>query len=487
VVEAATGLRIVDLPPVAPELNSIRACTGFEAAIPGTAGGDLKAAMGTREGLAQLDLTPRAIESASSPRQGPELTSIPACTGFEAAIPGTAGSELKAALGTREDLARLDLTPRVIESAASSRQGPASIPALETAPLQSVPGPAVLGAAPEVCERLLSLLVSFAAQGSETAPLQREVRHQWPSGDLAAPRYRGDLTTPAELTGVPDGFDTDDRGLAPLQHLLRFMPSRKGWAAMAIPMALVLFFLSSRGGGPRLESTAVDPPAAAAEDAPRSGKMSLLRTSLNVVRRNISERAGLELLEDFRSGLSQWQGDGDWAETWSYDQSGFARAGALAIYSPTIGLSDYHFEFLGQIENKSVGWVFRASDTGNYYAAKIVLTRAGRLPSAALVHYAVIDGKEGPRTQTQLPFQVQNDTLYRVKVDVVGSNFTVVIQDQVVETWSDNRHKKGGIGFFNSKAERSLLRWVSVSHQYDTLGRVCALLAPYSLQSRNGE
>jgi hypothetical protein len=41
----------------------------------------------------------------------------------------------------------------------------------------------------------------------------------------------------------------------------------------------------------------------------------------------IHERAAIDLQDDFRTGLSQWTGVSGWAETWSYDPTGFARPG----------------------------------------------------------------------------------------------------------------------------------------------------------------
>jgi hypothetical protein len=247
---------------------------------------------------------------------------------------------------------------------------------------------------------------------------------------------------------------------------------------MAVPVTLGLLFFSSRGGGQRQDLASSGGPAASA---------SLLKAGWSSVKQNISERAGLEIYDDFRSGLSSWQGRDDWSSSWGYDQTGFVRTGSLALYTPTMNLSDYKFEFLGRVDKKGMGWVFRAKDLDNYYVTKVVVTRNGRLPVASVVHYAVIKGKEGPHKETPLPFQVQADTLYRVRVELRGSDFTTSVQDQVVDTWSDDRLKKGGIGFFNSKGEQSLLRWVTVSHQYDTLGRLCAMLAPYSLQPTKGE
>jgi hypothetical protein len=50
---------------------------------------------------------------------------------------------------------------------------------------------------------------------------------------------------------------------------------------------------------------------------------------------SIADRASIRLVEDFRSGLADWQGAGNWAKTWSYDAAGFVRPGHLAIYSPS--------------------------------------------------------------------------------------------------------------------------------------------------------
>jgi hypothetical protein len=81
---------------------------------------------------------------------------------------------------------------------------------------------------------------------------------------------------------------------------------------------------------------------------------------------------------------------------------------------------------------------------------------------------------------------VRTDMFYRVRVDVRDQNFTTTVQGQVVDFWSDDRLSRGGVGFFSEKGERARLRWMEVSHQYDALGRLCALLAPYSIQSGNG-
>jgi hypothetical protein len=200
----------------------------------------------------------------------------------------------------------------------------------------------------------------------------------------------------------------------------------------------------------------------------------------------ISNRAAISYADDFRSGLDAWESRSNLTTSWSYDVAGFVRPGPLAIFKPTLDLVDYRFEFLGEIDQRAMGWVFRAEDLNNYYAMKFVVVKPGPLPLVDMVHYAVINGKEGPHVHKPLPMTVRADMLYRVLMDVRGADFTVIAQGQVVDFWTDHRLQHGGVGFFANRGERARLRWLEVSHQYDALGRVCAYLAPYGIEGRNG-
>jgi hypothetical protein len=204
------------------------------------------------------------------------------------------------------------------------------------------------------------------------------------------------------------------------------------------------------------------------------------------VNQTISERAAVAYADDFRSGLDAWQSRSNLTRSWSYDVSGFVRPGPLAIFKPTVDLSDYRFEFLEEIDQKAMGWAFRAQDLNNYYAMKFVVVKPGPLPIVHMVRYAVINGKEGPHVDKPLPMTVRSDMLYRIQVNARGEDFTIMAQGQVVDFWSDNRLSHGGVGFFCNRGERARLRWVEVSHQYDALGRLCAYLAPYGIEGRNG-
>ncbi len=204
------------------------------------------------------------------------------------------------------------------------------------------------------------------------------------------------------------------------------------------------------------------------------------------VNQTISDRAAVAFADDFRSGLDAWDSRSNLTRSWSYDAAGFVRPGPLAIFKPTLDLSDYRFEFLGEIDQKAIGWAFRAQDLNNYYAMKFVVVKPGPLPLVHIVRYAVINGKEGPHVDKPLPLTVRADMLYRIQVDTRGPDFTIMAQGQVVDFWSDSRLRHGGVGFFSNRGERARLRWVEVSHQYDALGRLCAYLAPYGIEGRNG-
>jgi hypothetical protein len=95
-----------------------------------------------------------------------------------------------------------------------------------------------------------------------------------------------------------------------------------------------------------------------------------------------------------------------------------------------------------------------------------------------LVRYRVVNGREEMRKSIPVPEQVRRETMYRVKIDVSGNDFTTSVLGKVVDTYSDSLHTQGGIGFFTARGEEAKIRWVELSHQYDTVGRLCAFLAP---------
>jgi len=205
---------------------------------------------------------------------------------------------------------------------------------------------------------------------------------------------------------------------------------------------------------------------------------SLVKTRWSDLGSQVQGRAGIALGDNFREGLSEWRGRASSKPAWSFDNAGFVHPGPLALFRPTVDLTDYRIEFRAQIDRQGLGFVFRARDFNNYYAVKLVIAEPGPLPGVKIVRYAVIQGREGPHAIRPLPLTVRSDTWYSVRLDIRGSDFTLNIQGQVVDCWSDARLRQGGMGFFCGKGEQARLRSVEVSHQNDALGKFCAYLKP---------
>jgi tetratricopeptide (TPR) repeat protein len=195
----------------------------------------------------------------------------------------------------------------------------------------------------------------------------------------------------------------------------------------------------------------------------------------------MSQRATHTYADDFRAGLDQWKGgQSKGPKTWSYSTDGFIHPGQLALYRPSVPLADYRFEFMAQIESKSVDWVVRARDANNYYAMKFTVLQPGPRPIVAMVRYPVIEGRKGDRVQTPLRMMIHANTPYRVTVDVEGNRFRASVEGQEADFWTEDRLKAGGVGFFREADERARVYWVKLESHGDILGRICGWLSAKS-------
>jgi hypothetical protein len=307
------------------------------------------------------------------------------------------------------------------------------------------------------------------------APLQQAAKWE-PLDGAETPSLR-----PGFLAGWTQTFaNSGDRKhvWAHAADFLQHAPRDLKLLAIAIP---VLLGLTLRPSLPKVQVTA----PVATEGISRNIGSGFRAQFINV-RNSVAERAAVSLNEDFRTGLDDWQSRGDLATGWSFDGNGFVRPGTLALYRPSLGLGDYDMEFLGLVDKKALSWVVRAKDYDNYYVVKLVVTKAGPLPTIGITRYAVIDGKAQESVNTVARINARPDMLYRVSMNVHDDSFLLSLQGTVVDNWTDSRLKRGGIGFFASRGEESRLRWVQITHQYDMLGRLCAYLAPYNIPTTNG-
>ena len=132
----------------------------------------------------------------------------------------------------------------------------------------------------------------------------------------------------------------------------------------------------------------------------------------------------------------------------------------LVLYRPSLSATDCRLEFKWRVDEKGVGWVFRAKDTNNYYAARIKMARPGPAATLAVEHFTVYQGTESAHSEKALAFS-QSFPVLSVRMEVAGPSFTLYLQGSAAEYWSDTKLTTGGLGFYeerNQPAEVQSLR-----------------------------
>jgi hypothetical protein len=92
--------------------------------------------------------------------------------------------------------------------------------------------------------------------------------------------------------------------------------------------------------------------------------------------------------------------------------------------------------------------VFRAADSRNYYACKLLESKRGTGAVFSIVRYAMVDGHERLRIQLPLPVTATARSMFRVRQEIRGDQFTTYLDGRVIDTWSDASLPTGGFGFF---------------------------------------
>jgi len=166
--------------------------------------------------------------------------------------------------------------------------------------------------------------------------------------------------------------------------------------------------------------------------------------------------------KDSAAAASMEMGGSGWITEWASDAAGSARGRQLSLYRPSISMSDYRLDFLGRIDRRSLGWVFRAVDSSNYYAAKLEASRPGA-QTVTITRFAVIHGFEGMHIQRTLTLAPGTGEILKVRLEAHGPRFTVSVQNQVVEDWEDDRLKSGGLGFLNEREEQGQVGSIQIA------------------------
>ncbi len=203
-------------------------------------------------------------------------------------------------------------------------------------------------------------------------------------------------------------------------------------------------------------------------------------------------KASLSLREDFRSDLRDWQSAlGSLKDGWTKRGNDSVEIGRLRLWKPSLAMADYNVHFQGQIEEKALGWAIRASDTKNYYATKIQIIRPDQWEGpqsamrAEIVRYSVVDGKPVNKVRLPIPLTWDAKSVYNFHVRVKGDRFTTLVNDRVMDSWTDRRFRRGGVGFFADPGEQASLNWVTISDRetfFDRFLSFSFLIAPVDLQ-----
>ncbi len=164
-----------------------------------------------------------------------------------------------------------------------------------------------------------------------------------------------------------------------------------------------------------------------------------------------------KLQENFDSGCSNWVGG---VADWKLDAAG-ARTGSLALYAPSMQLTDYEMEFLVRVENRTATWVFRATDNNDHYRATLRVTPEGGYEFS---RWAVIGGKAEQAVSSPVAAASKTRTALAVRTSVKGNTFSVFVDGQAVDQWNDSRLPAGGVGFGDAPDDRARLYWVRVSY-----------------------
>jgi hypothetical protein len=277
--------------------------------------------------------------------------------------------------------------------------------------------------------------------------------------------------------------DDDDQELWSVSRLKRHQGRSESashqtasiFAFLTLAALLIAMLMPGNGSEPSPSYTPLSLDAGA--------KRGLLSRSEDAIGEVIRNAAPVTLHHDFQSGLKDWttmalRATSKVDDPHDWKTPAVVVPGSLRLWSRSTLLKNYQMEFQGQIERKSLSWAFRASDSENYYAAKIQITKPGPLPNADLVRYVMLNGRELDRVHLPLPLTLERGGDYRVRVNVQDDRFVTYLNGQVISSWTDKRLKRGGVGFFSDSDDAQKIAWVNVSEHDSFIGQ---MLAHFSL------
>jgi hypothetical protein len=141
---------------------------------------------------------------------------------------------------------------------------------------------------------------------------------------------------------------------------------------------------------------------------------------------------------------------------------GVKQSRQLVLYRPALKAADCRFEFDWKTASGDVGLIFRAKDLGNYYAVRLKVFRPGSNPTFAAEYFSVYHFVEGPHNEKIMVFS-RNDPVVHVRMDVFGPMFTLYMQNNAAEYWTDAQLSSGAVGFLEEWNRSAEIHGVRIS------------------------
>jgi hypothetical protein len=167
-------------------------------------------------------------------------------------------------------------------------------------------------------------------------------------------------------------------------------------------------------------------------------------------------RVAVHFEEHFDNGWDNWVGG---VQDWLVDVAG-VRTGSMAIFMPTLDLTDYELEFLGRIDAKTINWVVRAAGLDQHIRCTLTLVENQQVEfSRTFVRGG--NAEDTVVSGTRVPGKKRSTIT--IGTVVTGHDFAVTVDGNIVAEWAERRLPSGGVGFMGNADDRARLYWVKVS------------------------
>jgi hypothetical protein len=146
-------------------------------------------------------------------------------------------------------------------------------------------------------------------------------------------------------------------------------------------------------------------------------------------------------------------------QDWLLDVAG-VRTGAMALFMPTLDLTDYEMEFLGRIDAKTINWVVRAAGLDQHMRCTLTLVEGNQLEFSRTF---IKGGQAESTVASAIRVPGKKRSTITIRTVVTGHDFKVSVDNNVIDEWAERRLPSGGVGFMGSADDRARLYWVKVS------------------------